>query len=101
MNSVFDNPSFTTWNIIYTAIGAMVLWGTWGRTKLKAFVLSSIIRLFLTGRAEAVVEFVVFVILGCIIGIGVVRPVNPQQAITAGLAWTGVFARPDYETPKR
>ncbi len=97
---MFDNPNFTAWNVIYTAIGAMVLWGTWGKTKLRAFVLSNIVRLFLTGRAETVVEFSIFVIVGCVVGIGLVKPVNPQQAITAGLAWTGAFVRPDYESSK-
>jgi hypothetical protein len=101
VNLVFDNPSFTFWNVVYTAIGAAVLWGTWGRTKLKALVLSNIIRLFLSGRTEAVVEFLIFVILGTLVGIGLVKPVNPEQAITAGLAWTGVFARPDYESSRK
>ena len=98
---MFDNPSFTTWNIIYTAIGAMGLWGTWGKTKPKAFLLSNIIRLFLSGRADVVVEFVIFVVLGCVVGIGIVKPMNPQQAITAGLAWTGALARPENDSSKR
>jgi hypothetical protein len=98
---LFDDPSFTFWNVAYTAIGAMVLWGTWGRTKLKPFVLSNVLGLFLTGRAQIVVEFFVFVAIGCVVGIGLVKPVNPQQAITAGLAWTGAFARPDYESSRR
>lgn len=93
---MFDNPSFTFWNIIYTAIGASVLWGTWGKTKLKAFVLSNILKLFLTGRTATVVEFLIFVVLGTLIGIGIAKPQNPQQAITAGLAWTSVLARPEH-----
>lgn len=98
---MFDNPSFTFWNIFYTAIGATLLWGTWGRTKLKAYVFSNVLGLFLSGRAETVVEFLVFVAVGCVVGIGVMKPVNPQQAITAGLAWTGVFVRPENLPSKR
>ena len=44
---MFEPPSFGFWNVVYTAIGATVFWGTWGRTKLKPFVLPDIISTFL------------------------------------------------------
>ena len=93
---MFENPSFTFWNLVYTAVGSAVLWGTWGRTRLKAFVLSDLLGLFLKGRWLFMFEFLVFIALGCLVGIGVVHPVDATQAITAGFAWTGAFARPEY-----
>jgi hypothetical protein len=36
---------------------------------------------------------VAFTALGCFIGIGILQPNNPQQAVTAGFAWTGLFAK--------
>ncbi len=97
---MFDNPTFTTWNIIFTAIGSIVLWGTWGRKKLKPFVISSIVEAFCSGRLASVIEFAIFIVLGTIVGVGIVKPINPAQALTAGLAWTGALARPDYQVTK-
>lgn len=97
---MFDNPYFTVWNVTYTAIGAAVLWGTWGRQRLKPFIFSNIIRLFFSGPKVYVIEFITFMIVGCVVGIGLTKPINPQQAFTAGLAWTGALARPDNESKR-
>ena len=93
MRFVFESNSFTFWNVAFAAIGAAALWGKQGRTELKAYVLSDIVRLFLKGRLRILVEFLIFVVLGCLVGIAVVEPTNARQAITAGFAWTAVFAR--------
>ena len=90
---MFESHSFTFWNVVFAAIGAAALWGKQGRTELKAYVLSDIVRLFLKGRSRILVEFIIFVALGCLVGIAVVEPTNVRQAITAGFAWTAVFAR--------
>ena len=92
---MFEVPTYTDWNMFFTAIGAMILWGSWGRRKLKPFMLSGIVRLFLKGRTATFVEFLVFIILGTIVGVAVVKPVTAAQALTAGFAWTGALARPE------
>jgi hypothetical protein len=93
---MFEDPTFTVWNVIYTAAAAAILWGTWGETKLRVFGLSKIVDLIpVSGRVREGAELLLFVLLGCIVGIGVAKPHNPAQAISAGLAWTGAFARPD------
>ena len=90
----FDIPQFTVWKIVYTAIGAAVFWGIQGRTKLKPFVIAPLVsRLPLSKHAKEVIEFIIFIALGCIIGIGFADPNNPRQALTAGFGWTGAFAR--------
>ena len=91
----FEGPHFTVWNTVYTAIGAAIFWGKSGRTKLRIFCLSDVLD-FLElpdGRSRKCIEFVIFVVLGCLIGIGFVKPNSVQQALTAGFAWTGVFAK--------
>jgi hypothetical protein len=91
---VFQSPQFTFWNITFTAIGVSVFWGKWGRTRLKAFLLSDILNLFhLKPSHRAAAEFIIFMILGCLIGIGVTQPHNAVQALTAGFGWTGFFAQ--------
>jgi hypothetical protein len=72
----------------------MVYWCKWGPNKLRAYALSSIVELLpLSPGWRSVIEVVTFTALGCFIGIGVLQPVNPQQALTAGFAWTGLFAK--------
>jgi hypothetical protein len=90
---MFEAPSFTLWNVIYTAIGAAVLWSTWGRTKLKPYFLPELIRYLPGERWHPLIEFALFIALGVVVGIGFTNPSNPRQAISAGLGWTGVFAR--------
>ncbi len=90
---IFEAPSFTVWNIVYTAIGASVFWSTWGRTKLRAFILPDLIRYLPWKRWHPLFEFVLFIAIGCVVGVGMTNPTNPRQAITAGLGWTGAIAR--------
>ena len=91
---MFQIPHFGFWNVIFTAIGAAVYWGRAGKTKLKAYYLSTLIaKLPLSDNARSVAEFVVFIILGCVVGIAVVQPLTPTQALTAGFGWTGLFVR--------
>jgi hypothetical protein len=91
---MFQLPHFGFWNVVFTAIGAAVFWGKWGRTKLKAYVLSDLIALLPVGKKlQCAIEFGVFLILGCLVGIAVVQPTTPTQALTAGFGWTGLFAR--------
>jgi hypothetical protein len=89
---VFQIPSFTFWNIVFTAIGVAVFWGKWGRTKLKAYVLSDLVNLIpVDENWRAAIEFLIFLVLGCLVGIGVAQPTTPTQALSAGLGWTGFF----------
>lgn len=91
---MFQGPSFTFWNIVYTAIGAAGFWSTWGRSKLKPFLIADLIRRLPARRWHPLIEFLLFIVLGVIVGIGVTNPTNAQQAIAAGMGWTGIFAHP-------
>jgi hypothetical protein len=92
LDASFYVPDFTIWKVVYTAIGVTVFWGKWGRRKLQPFVLPSLLDVLpLRGKWRAALEFIIFVALGCLVGIGAANPINGVQALTAGFAWTGVF----------
>ncbi len=85
---------FTGSNILFTAAGAAVFWALkGGRSELKAFGLYDLVALIPVGvRLRRLLEFILFLCLGCIIGIGFTDPSNPRQALTAGFGWTGLLA---------
>jgi hypothetical protein len=86
--------AFTVENILFTAVGSAVYWGLNGRTKLQAFILREVVEwLGFSGATKAVTEFFIFLLLGCLVGIGATQPSSVMQAITAGFGWTGLFAR--------
>ncbi len=89
---------FTFSNILFTAIGAIVFWARkGGRSELKAYGLSDMIGLLPWDvKARRWIEFGIFILLGCAVGIGFTEPTNPRQALTAGFGWTSLlaFSRP-------
>ncbi len=93
--AVFQAPHFTLWTTAYTALGAMLFWGRTGRTKLKVYVLSWLFDALKVPDCamRQIIEFVVFVVFGCVIGIGIANPTTVAQAITAGFAWTSFVAK--------
>ncbi len=95
---MFASPEFAAWSAVYTAIGASVFWAKWGRSRLRPYVLPDIVGLLpLPDRARAAVEFLVFLGLGCLVGMAI-EPRNAIQAMTAGFGWTGAFAHPQLRT---
>ncbi len=87
--------AFNFSNILFASIGAAVFWGFNGRTKLRAFVLRDFIDLLgVNDRVKTAIELLVFITLGCLVGIAATEPVTSMQAMTAGFGWTGLFARP-------
>jgi hypothetical protein len=92
---VFQAPHFTFWTTAYTALGSMFFWSRTGRTKLKVYVLSSMFDTFGVpdGPWRQLGEFMIFIMFGCLIGIGIANPTTVAQAVTAGFAWTGFVAK--------
>lgn len=93
MTAGFEMPTFTVWKVAYTAIGAAVFWSVRGRTELKPFGLSAVLRYLPLKRFHPMIEFILFIALGCFVGIAFADPGNSRQAITAGMGWTGVFVK--------
>lgn len=89
---MFEYPSFEIGNVAYTAIGAAVFWSKWGRNQLRAYGLSEIVALVpVRPKLKIAIEFSIFIVLGCIVGIGIASPSNAPQALSAGMGWTGFF----------
>lgn len=85
---------FTFSNIFFTAAGAIVFWARkGGKSELKAFYLNDIVNLLPWNRGVRTgLEFIIFMCLGCIVGIGFTEPSSPRQALTAGFGWTSLLA---------
>ena len=82
------------WNAVFTFIGALILWCREGPGKLKIYYFSEIVdRLPLHPNARYFIQLLLFLTVGTIVGLALTQPVNPRQAITAGLAWTALFSK--------
>ncbi len=87
----FQDPHFTVWNVIFSAIGAAIFWGRWGKNKLRPFFLADFIDLLPANeKTKDLISFLLFVALGCVVTVGVVQPTNVPQAFSGGLGWTGL-----------
>lgn len=87
---------FTTVMMFYTGIGSALFWSKIGPKKSKVYVLSDLLTacsLREGSNLRVVIEFVLFVGFGILIGIGVTGPTTIPQALTAGFAWTSVVAK--------
>ncbi len=95
--------AFSAESIIFTALGAVLLWGKlaqlgrrndiaiWGlgyMWKLAGFRPRS--------KLYRLLEFGAFVAIGVLVGIALVDPRTPAQALTTGLGWTGLLAAPSH-----
>ena len=87
---------FTLPMTLYTGLGSAIFWGKNGRKKLKVYVLSDLfdsLKFPEESPYRIVLEFVLFITFGILIGIGAIGPTTILQALTAGIAWTGVVAK--------
>jgi hypothetical protein len=79
--------------VLCTIVGASMLWAKIGRQKLRPYLFAELVDLLpLDLKFRRAIEFMIFIAVGTFIGIVVAVPTNPQQAITAGFAWTSVFS---------
>ena len=70
-----------------------MLWAKIRLQKLKPKLFAELVDLIpCDEKKRRFIEFVIFVSIGTFIGIYVVSPATPQQAVAAGFAWTGLFS---------
>lgn len=92
---MFEVPSFDTYAIVFTAVGASLVWARMGPKKVRIFALTRLIEgLGIEGKIGVVAEFMIFVAMGVVIGVAVVQPTNVTQALAAGMGWTGLLSQP-------
>lgn len=94
-----SDSAFTVANVFFTALGATILWGRWGRDRLRPYLLPECLNLLDRWFSEHknwkdFIEFAIFIFLGTVVAIMVVEPSTSRQAFAAGLGWTGLVARP-------
>lgn len=95
-STILTNAAFGDWHAwLITAIGAVLLWGRLGRTKVKAYVLSAWLDTFMKpdGFVRVTVEVVLFVGIGTFLALGLCAPATFAQALGAGFGWTSLVAK--------
>ena len=73
--------------------GALVLFFKMqsGRSKPVISILGYIHPPLVDNPLGRVLEAILFALLGALLGTLIAQPINPQQAIVAGLGWTGLI----------
>ena len=83
----------------FTAIGVIVLFSKSAGPGTRPYVLASITDKVFRSEdpgwllLKEFTEFVIFVVLGVLIAVGLTHPSTSQQAIAAGLGWTGLLTQ--------
>jgi hypothetical protein len=88
--------TFQFWaHVVFALLGAGLFYMQWGRDKLRAYAFSDLFDMFeIDENVRARWEFAIFVLIGTVVAMGVAKPINVQQAFSAGLGWTGVASKP-------
>ena len=100
MFEFFDSPLGI---VLFTAFGATMLWfkenaavaksGQMIAGSLRVFVMADLIdRFHLTENKRYSVLFALFVFLGTMVALGIAKPTNAVQGLSAGLGWTAALS---------
>jgi hypothetical protein len=80
----------------FAAFGVFILYSRWGKDSLRLYVPRDLLRTWHLGAdLNARWEFALFMVIGAAIAVLFTHPTTPQQAISAGLGWTGLLAAPE------
>lgn len=91
---MFEPPTYEFWSVLFTGIGAALLWAKMGRERIRTFALSELIGLLkFSDRPATFLEFLVFIALGTLLAVAIVQPTNAMQAFAAGLGWTSLLTK--------
>jgi uncharacterized membrane protein YbjE (DUF340 family) len=88
-----------------TAFGSALLYARWshagsGQIQVKALGFESLIKyLPLSVGQRRFVSFLIFVMIGGIVGMVMAEPLNGRQAIAAGFGWTALLGNPAPTAP--
>lgn len=94
---MFEVPNFSVGGTVFTALGAIVFWAKWGRSKrLEAVMLRPLFENIFgwSGRLRDGAELVAFVVLGCVLVQALLEPTTATQAFAFGCSWTGIISTP-------
>lgn len=92
---MFFVPEFGLDKVAFTLIGVFLLWASWGKGGLSVKYLSAALaKRGLPPGWLALVDFTLTMIIGVIVTIVFVDPQTAQQAVAAGMGWTGLITKP-------
>ena len=72
-----------------------MLWASWGKGGLSVkYLNTALAQLGTPPNWLIILEFVLTMVVGVVVAVALVNPQTAQQAIAAGMGWTGLVARP-------
>lgn len=88
-------PSMFTgvqWGLVfYVAVGTILCYAKMKHDQRRVYALTEVIeQLVGNHKLKVLLELFVFVLLGCVLSMGIIGPSTVPQAFAAGLAWTGL-----------
>ena len=87
----FQGPIFALEPMIYTGVGVVVFWVKLGDQRVKVFGVSRVLeQVGVSTRTSIIVEFFTVLALGIVVATAFIQPATAEQAIAAGLGWTGL-----------
>ena len=88
-------PTYDASSVFFTALGVFAVWASWGKGRLGvAYITDRLSEIGFSSNLLLVIELLFVMVLGVLLAIAFVQPETPQQAIAAGMGWTGLVARP-------
>lgn len=90
----FQGPAFALEPILYTALGVVVLWFRLGEKRIRVIGVSRVLeQVGVRKSTSIVVEFCFVLVAGILMVITFVQPTTAEQAVAAGLGWTGLVGQ--------
>jgi hypothetical protein len=80
--------------ILFAAVGVAISFAKAGGQQRTIYGLSAVVAKFVADtERRAALEVIIFLIIGCLLSLGIAQPTNPAQAFAAGVAWTSLASR--------
>ena len=99
-------PIFFTdpWLCFFTMLGVAILWAKEHSASLSPGKASATLRIYgMSGAVEffcppsskkgEIIQFLLFIVLGTLVGVAIGQPTIPAQALAAGVGWTALLSQ--------
>ena len=82
------------WDLVFiTLVGTLISYARATKKSRRVYGLSDILETYLSERFKILIEPVIFVLLGTLVGMMLGIPSNAPQAFAAGIGWTALATR--------
>ena len=90
----FQGAPFALEPILYTGLGVVILWFRLGQERIRVVGVSSVLEQVGVSKSTSIVaEFLFVLVAGIVVVMTFVQPTTAEQAIAAGLGWTGLVGQ--------